>query len=351
SGPCDGKNVTITAKLYSYELFSQTVKCQNNGFDFRKTITYDLPSGLWQISAGKYVFNVNIKPSKESKYLLIKLLSPSKKVERSSTIKITAEITDAGHKVVDANVYAYLPTGKRIKLSQISEGIYSSEYSVPYNLPLEPWRLIIIATHPCEFCTKKISAGEEEFTVAVEKAKIVQNILEPKVKTFPLEKEETIILKATYANNEPLKNPNIVLQIDKKQFPFNAESDTIFKAIFSIADLEGTASVKISAYDDANNSATLTTNFVFVKDISWYIKHLLPLLILYSAVIFFIFLIFVTILKLLKKRLSAVEKLKLLESELKELQQKYYNGKISKTAYKDAALELKKKIAELKREL
>jgi len=350
-GPCEAKTITISARLYDYLIFSENIKCENNNFSFSKKITYDMPSGLWKISAGKYLFNINVKHSRESKFLAVKLLSPAKKVERTQKITIAAEVTDAGKKVSDANVYAFLPTGKKLTLLLAEKGIYSAEYEIPYNVQLKPWRLIIIATHPCEFCTEKISAGEEEFTIAIQKAKILLNILEPKTKTFPLEKKEIIVIKATYANNQPLKNPTAYMFADNRKFEFKMESDTIFKTSFTPLNSEGAREIKIIAYDDANNFAELKTNFIFIKDISWYIKHLLPLLIFYSALIFILFILLVSALKFLKKKLTIKQKISILEAQLKELQKKYYNGKISKTFYKEAAIKLEEEISKLKSKL
>src|SRR3989338_1686834 len=107
-------DVSITVLSSGKSIFSETASCTDGEYSFEREIVFSDPSGLWTVTAVDSDSNINktflVENSRESKFLLLKFLSPSANSKnKGETVTISIKATDSGQNVETASLYYWSP--------------------------------------------------------------------------------------------------------------------------------------------------------------------------------------------------------------------------------------------------
>ncbi len=200
SGTCtSGQTVEVTALSDRAKAFTQTLPCDSEGkYSFFQTLSFQMPSGPWTLKAleGETVAEqeVEVKPTADSSHYLITFVSPAPvKHYKAEKLIISVKVSDSGEPVSGATVVFYDVSGNLNTLEESGAGVYSAEYTIPFNAPGGNWRLQAFA----ERTTDKPYGGSNTLVVGVDRAALQLEILAPSLPNFDLESEIPFTVKAT----------------------------------------------------------------------------------------------------------------------------------------------------------
>jgi hypothetical protein len=225
------------------------------------TTTLDIP-GTWVVSVraedkyGNYYVEekeVELLGAKMSDFLWIALKPPLVgSFSRGSDLKVVAEVDDAVmEKVSGAFLELVAPNGDRRRLNEIGPGLYSGSYAVPWNLPLGRQAFEVAATETSGGITR---TGTFSFSVPVEEAEFITEIIEPKRTTLMVGDEVEFRIRMSYKSGEPVTEPVVETTINGRTVEMQPLGEGLYIFTHYIADRAAKrVEFSITAKDEYSN--------------------------------------------------------------------------------------------------
>lgn len=337
-------------------LFSRLFACENENFKATVSTEPSFPSGSWQVSAkSKGVASlkeVKFSPTRESRLLDIKILSPSRDPRsRASGFVLNVEVSFLGEKIGNASVYSWNPLGEKTALTPKGNGVYETRIEVPFDYTIGDWVLTVTAQYEG---SEGIVGGEKTLVLPIIPAVINAEVVKPKSWIFVTNVAEEIIIKPSYSDGSPVREPEVSAFINGKHLAFETLGNNAFRSVFSFSAGQGGAhTLDLNIKDPAGNTYSKKIDLFVEKSI---LSSLLPVndLPLYAAAL--VSAIAVALLlyfwrKLGKIKGSAGERQRILE-EIKKLQSDYYIKKsIAKDFYDSEIKRLELRLAGIEKKL
>lgn len=277
SGTCGPSGRAHLDIEYAKKLLAeQDIDCNRRAFVFYYQSSFLDPSGGWSARAesdGNFDVaktDVSHAANNMSAYQLITFLSPTAgEYRRNEDLAVKVRITDAGTPVEDANVLTWGVDGHRIYLNSEGAGMYSADYTIPYDTDVTSWSILVTSQSGGE--TRR--GGEHSIIAVVKKAPIAIETDEPKTSTFELGDAIPIKFRAAYFNGKPLVNPVARVFVGEAELVPEAKPGGVFETAYTPgAGEEGSISFEISVEDDAGNSGRMAVNVVAIAGIIWFMK-------------------------------------------------------------------------------
>jgi len=216
---------TVKLKLFSGDWLVQETSAitDTNYFEFEFVPEYTVPSGYWKAVSeqngrkAEALFKVENSP--EAAFILIKILSPSKKIfSATEKISIGTKLTDAGKDVERAAVFAWVPKMGKIHLSETKPGFYSKDIVLPPTIP--PGNYNIVLTAEKAFSHDKEYGGENILEIQVVRPEIILNIVRPAVSEVIVGKRVEILVLPEYSTGITAEEIEISASIGEEEISF-----------------------------------------------------------------------------------------------------------------------------------
>ena len=339
------QDVLVKATSEGKQVFTEKVFCQQGQFFFSHKISFFDPSGDWDLDVAGEMLELTVSPTRESKFLVIRFLSPAIHLTRAQDINVVVQITDAGRPLTDANVLTWDAGGVKKQLIHKGKGNYIYEASLPFGMPLGVWNLMVVAQ-------SGPNGGEEIHRAMVDQAIIDFEVIEPEVSTYSLDAVVPVKVKVTYFNGSPLQGAALsALVAGESQALKQLDAETFTFDFVPQEKHEGALKFIIRATDSAGNTADKTLDLVIVKGLSWYAKTLFWPAVVLLVVVIGAYFYLRSQKRQLSKRTQLQQKKREIAASLKRVQEKYYSGKLDKKIFRQEYARLSKEADEVKAEL
>ena len=180
--PSDADEITdayISIEYNNIEIFRESADINGNKVFFEYRIPKYYPSGNYSVGI-TYIANgktekiaekFQILSRREDRFYAVVFLSPAEysNMRRTENITVSISLLSGTSPVVDAVVYALLPSGRFLRLEEQGGGIYSSDYIIPYNEKLGKWNIHVTAFKSIGNITY---GGESEIGVIIEEVPV-----------------------------------------------------------------------------------------------------------------------------------------------------------------------------------
>jgi len=356
SGSCENVGSTdITAIADGIAIFSSPIECKDGSFDFEYQTSFLDHSGEWEIilsslneQISKTIF---VKEKREGGFFLVRFLSPaSGQYQKNQNIIISVEITDAGSFVTDAQVVTWGALGEKLEFQNNSDGIYILEYTIPLESEIKEWNLEVLAQ---SLKGSEFFGGIGNLVLQIESAPIIIEVIEPNVASFEQGERINFIVRATYPNNEPLKDGQVFIKFDGRIV--NLEQITLeeFRGTFDVpSNILGAIEAEVNAIDSANNSGVKTLKMVIGCSITCFVRQYGLILAAFVIVILALGHIFYTHLSFKNKNERIKKERDKINSLIKDLQKDYFTKGVMPTAsYKKNLSEYKSRLIQIEQEI
>ncbi|MFH1255973.1 MAG: hypothetical protein V1494_01640 [Candidatus Diapherotrites archaeon] len=338
------------------KIFENEIQCTSAGdFSYIYGTSFLDPAGEWVLaaeSAGeKAETSISVLEKPESQFYLITFLSPSAtEYKRTDDIIISVKVTDSGKAVDDANVIAWGVEGKRIQLYGNGNGNYSTTYGLPFDAELGEWVLTVAADKKSE---SLYAGGENSISLAVAKARIIIDALEPSLETYQLSEPIPLKASAVYSSGKKLagagEKPKITARIGENEVLLQQVDENFFAGSYEPRGEDfGEIAIVFSATDEAGNTGETLKTVITTNYWGWFLKNNL---------LFFVVAIVLAV--LLARFFYSGAKYSIMGSRLKNektqteeliksLQREYFEkGVMPAGTYKENLSKLKAKLTEL----
>ena len=272
SGSCTAnETVEVSALLGKAKAFTQAVPCGADGkYSLFQTLSFSMPSGKWVVKAAEGAASdskeAEVQPTKESDYYLITFVSPAPvKHYKTEALTISVKVTESGEPISGAGVVFYDAEGDLKPLEETGLGVYSAEYSLPYNAPGGNWFLYALA----EKETDKKYGGANSLVVGVDRADLQLEILEPSIQNFDLGTEIPFKVKAIYSGGKPIVNGTAWMEFNgaKTELQALSSEEGVFTGGFKTKEEHiGSLTFNFVVQDGAQNEGRKAVDMVVTVD-------------------------------------------------------------------------------------
>lgn len=348
--------VEISIEQGEFKRF-QTIQAENNQFTFSYPISYGDPEGDWIINAsiptdnGSLTTTTQVKvtfPDDIVRYHLIWFSPvPEASYQRGSQINLSVYVTEDQHGVTNASVRCILPSMKEIILSEIKQGYYHQNYTIPWNSTLEKWML----SSECQKTVNDITyAGGNQIEFSLKPATLDLILQYPLSDSYSVDDSFQIDLQVLYPDGSPAEECMVSLTIFNKTFSLISVDEGVYQLDDSVFLTQiGSSVFTIVATDPYGNQGTIqqVLTVTSYKSGDGSLLVLSGIMILLGGIIVFLFFFRTRVYHLLTQ--DADMEIKEIKSLQKEAAEKYYiSGAISRDVYDSLRKSYTQRIEELR---
>jgi hypothetical protein len=279
----------------------------------------------------------------ESPTYTISVLNPAGNVEieRGENMEIFATVKEGVNEIQGAQLTAEF-AGQNLPLVEKQPGIYSNEYYFPLDATMGPMDITIRASKEVG---DVLYLGEKTVRVDIQPASLAINVIQPKNDLYTLDSSIPISFTVSYANGEPITEVNVDGTFEDIELEFSSDEEGVFTASHKIeSENYGVKTLIINVSDAFGNSlqnkisiTTAQDPWIFIKQ-NW--LYIVIVLIILAAVAYRV------APRIIEKQRK--ERIKTLQEEKKDLQEKYFEKKsIDPDAYQTQLATVEKQLFKL----
>jgi len=247
----------LTININEDILTSQSI----NGFYNTSHLTNILdPTGTWDLeitasdqynNSGTKTINIEVNEPEEGTYYNIIISSPAEGVViRGQIMTITAEVLLGSTAINGASVKFTTPDSSEIDLREISNGKYSSSYTIDKNAPLGEWKLEVIA--------QKGLTGIGVVNLVIDPALINIEIKNPTKSTASIGETITVEVEARYPDGSYVELPKINITINNETLELERVSKGIYSNNYVVGEGSDSLNMNLEINDEANNTGVIS---------------------------------------------------------------------------------------------
>ena len=267
-------NITISTS-YNGRIFDKMVISDENGFNTSYLVSYADPSGIWNISLyAKDKYNnygaTSFTPKIESygvAYYSVDFMSPliDSSFRRGDIMPITVKVSEKNELVSNATVVLLSTQQEIIKLKDLQNGLYTTNYIIKNNDPLGQLRLRIQATKNIE--GGAIKSGGDSISINVLPLAMNINLLSPLTNIIYTNFRLDLISKLNYNNGDPVIGADVEAELSNgNKIKLFERNDGVYYGDYYVSDNDiGTLDANIIAKDANENSGALNSIFYVKK--------------------------------------------------------------------------------------
>jgi hypothetical protein len=241
----------------------------NGAYSASYFITFDNPEGTWTISVSAVDNHGNVTSAPENvnvtvvypvayRYYVVTFLSPTvgQTFTRGQTVTVTVQITEENRKLGGASVRLMIPRGDNVSMSEVSYGVYSVAYTLPWDASTGDWYMSVIGEKTTEGVFK---AGASLNIVGIAPATLSLTLISPTKREFEAGEIVEVKVEARYSDGSPVDEGIIVVNKPRgENLPLTAEGGGVYGATYTIGGGEvGTWNIHISAVDAYGNLGSM----------------------------------------------------------------------------------------------
>ncbi|MFH1225153.1 MAG: hypothetical protein V1676_05105 [Candidatus Diapherotrites archaeon] len=290
----EGKNRLYAARERAV-VFEREVVCEGAGYFKTSYETgYLDPSGQWEIfleNRGELAeARLSIAQVHESAYYVIRFLSPpGGSYERAGGITISVKVTDSGEGVADGRVFTWNAVGEKTMLENRGNGIYHLDYEIPYDASEGKWSVIVVAESGSG---AEKRGGETAIGLAIEKAALGIEIIEPKARSFSLGSGIPLKVGASYSGGKAADAASgtvVSATLNGRETALTRDENGDYSGVLmTVGGDEGAMGIEIRAADSAGNSGSAIVNAVATGWAEWFVSTYAAYIIALVAALAFI---------------------------------------------------------------
>jgi hypothetical protein len=337
----------------------------NGAYSASYFITFDNPEGTWKISVTAVDNHGNVTSAPENvsvtvvypvayRYYVVTFLSPTvgQTFSRGQAVTVTVQITEDNRKLGGANVMLVTPRGDNVPLAEISFGVYSATYTLPWDAQTGDWYMSVIGEKTAEGVFK---AGASLTIVGVAPATLSLTLISPTKLQFEAWETVEISVEARYSDGSPVVEGIVIVnKPNGENLLLVAKGGGVYDATYTIGGGEaGTWSIQVSAVDAYGNSGSMmaASTVIVPAGAFSYVTRYWPV-VLAAILGLVVTSAFVARGSLRVRRLEAIKREKKgIERLKKDATIKYFkDGSISREGYDDLIKEYASKLTDLEKE-
>ncbi|MEM2878493.1 MAG: GLUG motif-containing protein [Candidatus Hadarchaeales archaeon] len=248
---------------------SLTAEIGSGTYSVTHFINFDQPVGTWTISAtasdnrGNTTANavtktVSVSESAVHRFYTVTVLNPPPGiiVYRGDSVQVTVEVKDGNLAVQGAEVLFRTKSGRTVRLTETSAGIYSTVYTVGWDEDVGDWSLTVTGIKDLGGYFR---GGSTVNVLEVAPARLSLRLVAP---SGSVEAGQTVEVRvrATYPDGTPLEQGALVVRTSGGESLYLTHAgDGEYVGRYTVRDRDvGTWSLQISGVDAHGNSGTAT---------------------------------------------------------------------------------------------
>jgi hypothetical protein len=338
---------------------STTISLTGFSFDYSYGSSFGDPEGVWNITVEVQMENQTIRSSKNITVLLpsdivrynVIWFSPSNDsiYYRGSKMHLSVFVTQNNIGVSNASTFCVFPSLEKVQLTEIKQGYYESEYTIPYESREGTWSISV------ESITRNgssVYAGGNNIVIHIVPVPLSVDVMGSLSHEYLLGNPIQLSIIIQYVGGQSVNNATVTTQIANETYLLQNQGEGLYQIdVTKIIKTPGSYHMSFIASDPFGNSGTSTYILSLVEPTT----SPIPILQIIGALILllcvFVLVYFINQQHILLRKKDLQNEIEELENLRNETALKYYTkGTITRQTYDLLETEYVKRLAELRNE-